>query len=61
MTQPLLIRQEATRKARERMFEALVGFEPCRTLTIGDVKFIADWASTVTFDAIKQVDEEEGR
>ena len=59
--QNTLDRQDACAKARERMLAMLMSYEPCRALTVGDVIWIADWASTVSFDAIKFVDEKEGR
>jgi hypothetical protein len=60
-TRAIILRQEATAHARKRMFDMLVGFEPCRELKVGDIICIADWVSTITFDAIKFVDEEEQR
>lgn len=60
-TAAILLRQDAVSKARERMLGAILSYEPCRVLTIGDAKFLADWASTVSYDAIKAVDEKEGR
>jgi hypothetical protein len=33
----LIIRQDATAAARKRMFDMLVGFEPCHELKMGDV------------------------
>jgi hypothetical protein len=56
-----LVRQDACAAARERMLTMLLNYEPCRALTVGDVIWIADWASTVSFDAIRQVDEKEER
>jgi hypothetical protein len=41
------------------MFDMLVGFAPCRELKVGDIVWIADWVSIVTFDAIRAVDEAE--
>lgn len=56
-----LLRQDAAARARKRMFDMLVGYEPCRKLQVCDVVSIADWVSTVTFDAIREVDEKEDR
>lgn len=57
----LLIRQDATAKARERMMQMLLQFEPMREIKLGDVIWIADWVSTITFDAIRDVDDKEER
>lgn len=46
-------KQQAAAKACDRMLQALLGYEPCRDLTIGDVKFISEWARTCAFDAIE--------
>lgn len=49
----LLAKQDAAAKAGDRMLEALLGYEPCRDLTVGDVKFISEWARTCAFSAIE--------
>lgn len=60
-TEDTLARQDAVARARTRMMDAILNYEPCRVLTIGDAKFLSDWASTVSWDAIRDVDEKEGR
>lgn len=47
-------KQNAAQKAHDRMLEALMGFAPTQDLRVSDVKFIADYARTIAFDAIKE-------
>ncbi len=49
----LSLAQAEAQKAHDRMLEMLLGFEPAQSLTIADAKFIAEWARTVSFDAIE--------
>ena len=43
--------QEEAARANKRMLEMLIGFEPMQGVTISSVKFIAEWAGTLAFDA----------
>ncbi len=45
--------QFEAQKAGDRMLEMLLGFEPAQSLTIANSKFIAEWARTISFDAIE--------
>lgn len=54
----LKARQEASARVRQRMLEALIGYDPCRDLRIADVQFIANWAQTIAFDAMADVEAE---
>ena len=49
----LALAQAEAQKACDRMLEMLLGFEPAQSLTVSDVKFIAEWTRTVSFDAIE--------
>lgn len=53
----LLKQQGAAKKASDRMLDALIDFAPCGKLAVDDVKFIAGWCRTVTFDALKECEE----
>jgi hypothetical protein len=45
--------QRAAEEAGEQMMRTLLHFEPCRVLTVGEVKFIAERCRTAAFDAIR--------
>lgn len=49
-------RQELAAQAHERMLNVLIGFEPCSGLKIRDIRFIADMARTIAFDAMTAAD-----
>ena len=50
-------RQVAAAKVHERMFAALVQYEPCQKLRIEDAKCIAEWARNIAFDALLEMGE----
>ncbi len=43
--------QEEAARANKRMLEMLIGFEPMQAATISSIKFIAEWAGTLAYDA----------
>jgi hypothetical protein len=47
-------RQEAAKRAHDRMLEALIGYAPCHKLSVEDVLFVARFAQTLAFDATEQ-------
>jgi hypothetical protein len=58
MSEPSLRkRQEIANKVRERMLFALLDYSPCSTLTVSDVQFISEWARTIAFDAMTELEE----
>lgn len=61
VTEEILRRQDASRDAYDSMLKTMFSYEPCRVLTIADVKFLAEMVRTVTFGAIEDVDKKEGR
>lgn len=55
MTSETLKRQQDAAKVVElRMLNVLLQFEPTQKLSVADVKFIADCARGLAFDAIKE-------
>lgn len=53
--QGLTLRQEAAKRAHDRMLATLIEFSPAGKLTVDDVRFIAEWCRTVTFEALTDV------
>jgi hypothetical protein len=52
MMADIKVKQDAAKRAYDRMMETLLGFDPCATLRIGDAQYIARMAQTFAFDAI---------
>lgn len=55
MSDMIRVRQAAAEKAEKRMLDALIGFDPAGKLAVSDVKFIANYASSLAFDATGEV------
>lgn len=52
----LALRQKAAEQASNRMLDMLLGYSPAEKLSVADVKFIAEWTRTVSFDAMNEVE-----
>lgn len=49
-------RQKLCERIYERMLGVLLQFEPVQSVAVGDVKFIANYARTISFDEIEKFD-----